>query len=121
MSLTEALYIVVPMYDAVSLLAFLMVKSGVTVAVATPFTTFTLSGLDEPVSLPLSFIVIPFSLNIRFPSFTLLLLLSFTVALSVSFSPITPVTVDVVVFVFILSLTVIFISPSFFSYWLFPS
>ena len=74
-------------------------------AVAAPFVTFTLSGLDEPVSLPLSFIVIPFSLKIRFPSFTLLLLVSVTVAFSVSFSPIIPLVVCTVVFVFFIPLS----------------
>ena len=52
---------------------FLIFKSGVIVAVATPFVTLAISGLDEPVSLPLSLIVIPLSLKIKFPSLTLLL------------------------------------------------
>ena len=77
------------------------------VAVATPFTTLTLSGLVLPVSFPLSFIVTPFTLNMRFPSFTLLPFVSVTVALMMSFSPITPVIGFTVVLVFILFLTVI--------------
>ena len=83
-------------------LALVMLISGMMVAVATPFTTFILSGLFEPVSFPLSFIVTPFTLNMRFPSFTLLPFVSVTVALMVSFSPITPVAGLTVVFVFIL-------------------
>ena len=108
------------MYDAVSLSAFLISRSGIIVVVAVPLAIFTLSGLDEPVSLPLSLMVTPFNLKIRFPSLTFLLLASVTVALSVNFSPITPLTVDTVVFVLILFFTVILVVAVMLLYLLFP-
>ena len=77
---------------------------------ASPSTTFTFSGCVLPVSLPLSFIVIPFSLKITFPSSTLFPSSSSTVAVNVRFSPITPLTVDTVMVVSALSVKLLYVT-----------
>ena len=59
-----------PLYVAVKFLAFLKYKSAGSVTVAFPFFTWNFHGSAIESKRPLSFNVIPFSLNTRFPPFT---------------------------------------------------